>query len=115
MYDERSICIKLQTERKLRIPFGDEYVPFYGHFEIGFQLWTMLYFLVIVSISCIHFDRILFPLFCRCGLYVIYIAHLGELRGDAAEIYTWSSGAIIENNNAIHNWKPILNGLGPFP
>ena len=42
-------------------------------------------------------------LFSGCGLYFIYVAHLGELRGDAAKIYTRSSGAIIENNNAICN------------
>ena len=88
-----------------RIPFGDEYVcglhthpwivPFLDSLRLVFNYALRSIFSVIAYISCVHFGGIL-PLFSGYGLYFIYVAHLGELRGDVAEIYTWSICAIID-------------------
>ena len=118
------ICTIVYTFTKIRIQFEDEYVyglqthlqivPFLDNLRLVFSYELCCIFQLLLLFHA-YFSIVSPLLFSRCGLYFIYVAHLEELRGDAAKIYTWNSGAIIGNNNAIHDWKSILNGVGPLP
>ncbi len=73
----------------MRFTHSSPNCPFFGQFEIDFQLRTVLYFSVIATIFRAYISVVssIYSLGVDV-LYLVYVAHLGELRGDAAEIYT---------------------------